>query len=140
MRRLLDQLPDWFGIPESNDGYVAAASALTSYLARDRETGDIAGVLLVERHFPESAEVHLMAVDPAIHRRGAGRLLLEAAERDLCAEGVRFLQVKTLGPSRPHEGYAATREFYGAMGFVPLEELEGLWQPGNPCLVMIKQL
>ena len=53
---------------------------------------------------------------------------------------MEFLQVKTLGPSRPDEGYERTREFYAAMGFTPLEEIHGLWDPGNPCLIMIKHL
>jgi hypothetical protein len=30
-----------------------------------------AGVLLASRHFPRAAEIYLMAVDPAVHRRGA---------------------------------------------------------------------
>ena len=30
--------------------------------------------------------------------------------------------MKTLGPSRPSEPYARTRDFYEAQGFVPLEE------------------
>lgn len=49
------------------------------------------------------------------------------------------LEVKTLGASRPSPEYAATRAFYGALGFQPVEELHGLW-PGNPCLVMVKPL
>jgi GNAT superfamily N-acetyltransferase len=98
-----------------------------------------AGVLLVARHFPQSAEVHLMAVDRIWHRRGAGRALLAAAERDLAADGVQFLQVKTLGPAYEDEAYASTRAFYSATGFCPLEELSGLW-PDNPCLIMVKVL
>jgi ribosomal protein S18 acetylase RimI-like enzyme len=96
-------------------------------------------VLLAERHFPHAAEIHLMAVDPARHRQGAGRALVAALEADLAADGVRFLQVKTLGPSRPDEGYARTRRFYAGVGFEPLEEIPDLW-PGNPCLIMIKTL
>ncbi|HWB67325.1 MAG TPA: GNAT family N-acetyltransferase [Mycobacteriales bacterium] len=140
IRRLLDRLPDWFGIPESNDEYVAAAATMTSYLARTGTPPDVVGVLLIERHFPDTAEVHLMAVDPTIHRRGVGRQLLDAAEADLLPDGVRLLEVKTLGPSRPHDGYAATREFYRAMGFLPLEERDDIWDPGNPCLIMVKPL
>jgi hypothetical protein len=52
---------------------------------------------------------------------------------------VRFLQVKTLGPGCPDEGYERTRRFYAGVGFEPLEEITGLW-PGNPCLIMIKTL
>jgi GNAT superfamily N-acetyltransferase len=90
-------------------------------------------------HFPTSAEVHLIAVDPAWHRRGDGRALLRHAETALRADGVRILSVKTLGPSHPDPGYAATRAFYAAAGFLPLEEFHDLW-PGNPCLLLAKPL
>jgi GNAT superfamily N-acetyltransferase len=147
--RLLRSLPGWFGIESSNTGYVAAARTLPTYLAwpagaqaaeltpaSDRQP---AGVLLVERHFPAAAEIHLLAVQPGLHRCGAGRALVDALERDLIAEGARLLQVKTLGPSEPDAGYQRTRQFYLAMGFEPLEEITGLW-PGNPCLIMVKPL
>jgi len=39
------------------------------------------------------------------------------AEEELRAEGVRYLQVKTLGPSRPDDEYERTRRFYEALGF-----------------------
>jgi GNAT superfamily N-acetyltransferase len=80
-----------------------------------------------------------MAVDPGWHRRGAGRALVAALEADLIADGVRFLQVKTLGPSSPDPGYERTRQFYASAGFQPLEENAELWF-GNPCLIMIKVL
>jgi ribosomal protein S18 acetylase RimI-like enzyme len=96
-------------------------------------------VLLAHRHFPQAAEIYLMAVDPAVHRRGAGRALVSALEADLIADGVEFLQVKTLGPSYQDVGYERTRRFYAAVGFQPLEEIHGLW-PENPCLIMIKRL
>lgn len=149
MDRLLRSLPGWFGIESSNVGYVAAARTLPTYLAwpaasraAERTPGSDRqpdGVLLAERHFPAAAEIHLLAVQPELHRRGAGRALVEALERDLIAEGMRLLQVKTLGPSDPDAGYQLTRQFYLAMGFEPLEEITGLW-PGNPCLIMVKPL
>jgi hypothetical protein len=52
---------------------------------------------------------------------------------------VEFLQVKTLGPTRPDEGYDRTRRFYAQLGFRPLEEIRDLW-PENPCLIMVKAL
>jgi len=137
VERLLRGLPAWFGIEESLRDYVERARTLLSWLAvRDHE---VVGVLLAARHFPDAAEVVLMAVPPERHRQGTGTALLAAAERQLRADGVRLLQVKTLGPSRAHEGYAATRRFYAARGFLSLEELDDLW-PGNPCLVMVKMV
>jgi GNAT superfamily N-acetyltransferase len=139
VERLLRALPDWFGIAESVTEYVADAARLPTYLAYIDGSSEAIGALLLARHFPEGAEVHLMAVAPDLHRRGVGRALLTAAETDLTSEGVRFLQVKTLGPARPDEGYQKTRDFYLAQGFTPLEEIKGLW-PENPCLILVKTL
>jgi GNAT superfamily N-acetyltransferase len=138
---LLRSLPGWFGIESSVVEYVESAKKLPTYLARPAgpDKRKPVGVLLVTRHFPGAAEIHLMAVDKSMHRGGVGRALVEALERDLIADGVNLLQVKTLGPSHPDPGYARTRLFYEAMGFAPLEENHGLW-PANPCLIMIKVL
>jgi GNAT superfamily N-acetyltransferase len=138
--RLLGLLPTWFGFEESNTAYVAAASQLPTYVAWPTGGKQPAGVLLAKRHFRESAEIYLLAVDPAWHRRGGGRALVSALEADLAADGVEFLQVKTLGPSNPDAGYAKTRQFYLGMGFRPMEELHQLWSPGQPCLIMVKAL
>jgi ribosomal protein S18 acetylase RimI-like enzyme len=139
--RLLALLPTWFGIESSNAGYVETARTVPAYLAWPAAdpAAAAAGVLLPRQHFPVSAEIYLMAVDPAWHRHGAGRALVTALEADLVATGTRFLQVKTLGPSHPDPGYALTRRFYAAAGFEPLEEIPDLW-PENPCLIMIKSL
>ena len=80
-----------------------------------------------------------MGVLRPYHRRGIGTALLAAAEQSLAGDGVTYLQVKTLGPSRESRGYAATRRFYEARDFVPLEEFPNLW-PGNPCLLLVKRI
>jgi len=146
VERLLRLLPGWFGIESSNAEYVAKARELPAYLAWPGEEQpahggqrEPSGALLTIRHFPWAAEIYLMAVDPAMHRRGAGRALVKTLEADLVADGVEFLQVKTLGPALPDAGYDKTRQFYTRMGFRPLEEITGLW-PGNPCLIMVKTL
>jgi ribosomal protein S18 acetylase RimI-like enzyme len=146
VERLLRRLPTWFGIESSVAGYIESARQVPAYLAwpvgpapAGYPPGLAAGALLAVRHYPRSAEIYLMAVDPAVHRRGAGRALVTALESDLIADHVEFLQVKTLGPAHPDPGYARTRQFYAGVGFQPLEEITGLW-PGNPCLIMIKTL
>ncbi len=138
VRRLLSGLPEWFGIESAVDEYVCAAQRLPTLIATT-EDGEIVAVLLHERHFAEATEIHLLAVDRAWHRRGVGRALIDTLARKMQADGARLLSVKTLGPSHPDAGYAATREFYRACGFLPVEELHGLW-PENPCLVLVKHL
>lgn len=138
VERLLRGLPEWFGVEASVRGYVRDAAHLPGYLAVG-DNGRVLGALLVKVHFPAAAEIHLLAVDREVHRCGIGTALLCAAEADLARDGVRLLQVKTLGPSRPDTNYEITRRFYAARGFSPLEEIGGLW-PDNPCLILVKNL
>ena len=70
---------------------------------------------------------------------GVGAAMVRFVEAHLAAQGVRFFQVKTVGPSRPDEFYERTRRFYEVTGFTPLEEFPSLW-PGNPCLLLVKAL
>jgi N-acetylglutamate synthase-like GNAT family acetyltransferase len=135
--QILRALPAWFEIEEAILGYVDDASVMSSYLAvRDSET---VGVALVHQHFPESAELHLIAVHPDAHGSGVGSQLVTAIEEDLLSDGVRVLQVKTTGESFDHEGYAQTRAFYRSRGFVPVEEIRGLiWE--GPTLLLVKAL
>jgi ribosomal protein S18 acetylase RimI-like enzyme len=81
-----------------------------------------------------------MGILPEFHRRGIGRRLVTRFEEILLADGVRWLQVKTLSPSRENEEYRRTREFYVRLGFEPLEEFKTLWGEANPCLQMVKRL
>jgi GNAT superfamily N-acetyltransferase len=145
VERLLRSLPEWFGIESAITEYAESARQLPAYLAWPPESAvraaerRPAGVLLAARHFPCSAEIHLMAADRSLHRRGIGSALIHALEADLIPDGVELLQVKTLGPTRPDACYERTRQFYSKLGFRPLEEIHGLWA-GNPCLIMVKAL
>ena len=111
---VLRDLPGWFGIEDATRGYVEEAAALPTFVAPpDR------GFVCVKQHTPRAAELYVMGVRRGHHRQGLGRALVAAAESWCRARGIRFLQVKTLGPSHPDDGYAATRAFYEALGFVP---------------------
>jgi coenzyme F420-0:L-glutamate ligase / coenzyme F420-1:gamma-L-glutamate ligase len=133
---VLRDLPDWFGIEESTRGYIEHAATLPT-LAVEPD----AGFLCVKQHTPRAAEVYVMGVRREHHRRGIGRALVTEAELWCRARGVRYLQVKTLGPSRPDPGgYDETRAFYEAVGFIALEELHGLWDEENPTLILVKDV
>jgi ribosomal protein S18 acetylase RimI-like enzyme len=133
-REVLAALPDWFGIEEAVQRYVRDVAELPTFaVGRD-------GFLTLKQHTEAAAEIYVMGVRPESHRRGIGTALVEAAESFLRARGAEYLQVKTLGPSHPSEHYAATRSFYAARGFRPLEELTAIWGEANPCLIMVKRL
>ena len=102
--------------------------------------GRVAGFLSQKANTPAATEVHVMGVKPGLRRRGIGRVLIEAAARLAAAEGARFLTVKTLSSANSDPNYAATRAFYAALGFLPIEEFPTLWDAGNPCLLMLRPL
>ena len=134
---ILRSLPDWFGIEEAIQNYVNMATSLDSFIAMD---GDQAiGVALIARHFPESAELALIAVHAEHRSAGIGRQLVTAAERDLRAHGCLYLEVHTVGPSYDDEHYATTRAFYRAVGFAPMHEFDRLDWDG-PTLILVKKL
>ena len=137
-REVLDDLPDWFGIPDAKARYVEAAAGLP--MLGCRIGADRAGFASLRLHTGFAAEVHVIGVKRRHHRQGVGRALIEAAERFCASRGLAFLTVKTLAPSHPSPHYAATRRFYEALGFVPIEVLPTLWGPANPCLLMLKPL
>lgn len=133
---ILRGLPDWFGIEEAIQHYVSVIDDLPTFVDSDRD-----GFISVKVHNDYAAEIYVIAVRESRHRQGIGRALIQAAQDWLLeSSDVEFLQVKTLGPSRPDANYERTRLFYESMGFRPLEELKTLWNEANPCLLMVKAL
>ena len=130
---VLRELPEWFGRAEANAAYVREVAGLPTFAVEDK------GFVSLRLHGARAGELYVMGVRPEHQRCGVGTALLAVAEDYLRAHGAEYVQVKTLGPSRPSEAYERTRGFYEARGFVPLEELHGLWE-GNPCLLMVKRL
>ncbi|MBT9588075.1 GNAT family N-acetyltransferase [bacterium] len=129
---ILRQLPAWFAIEKSIQDYAREVDRLDTFCIRDQ------GFLSLKNHFPQAAEIYVMGV---LQRGcGLGSALLEAAQLHLRAQGVVLLQVKTLAASVDHAPYAQTRAFYQRAGFVPVEVFPDLWDPQNPCLLMVKSL
>ncbi|MEO1147551.1 MAG: GNAT family N-acetyltransferase [Cyanobacteria bacterium J06638_22] len=134
---ILRLLPEWFGIESAIVHYVQEIDRLPTLLAQSQE--QVVGCLAIKTHNKFAAEIYVIAIHPKFHRQGIGRQLVKAAEEALQKSGVEYLQVKTLGASRPDPHYAKTRSFYESVGFTPLEEFLNLWD-GYPCLQMVKTL
>ena len=132
---VLRDLPEWFGIETATATYIEAAATLPTFAVEPD-----AGFLCLKQHTARAAELYVMGVRREHHRRGIGRALVTAAESWCRAQRIRYLHVKTLGPSASSRGYDATRAFYEAMGFVALEELHGYWDEENPTLILVKDV
>ncbi len=135
-KQIIDQLPNWFGLPEANASYIDGVAKEIAVVARD-QSGHITGMLSLRFPFPNNADIYWLGVLPDLHRRGTGRTMFERAQKIAADKGCTTMTVETLGPSRPDEGYARTRKFYEAMGFTPLFELTP-YGSDNPLLYMVR--
>jgi GNAT superfamily N-acetyltransferase len=135
--QVMRALPGWFGIEEAIVEYASSTEAMETYVAQESDT--VVGFITLNQRTPAAAEIHVMAVHKDFHGRGVGRALVEHIEALLVSRSIEYLQVKTLGPSRPDAEYERTRGFYEHVGFRPLEEND-LWGSVNPCLIMVKHL
>ncbi len=135
---VLRSLPMWFGIEDATLMYVQDTTRMPTFAI------DVGGRLLafltLREHFPKAWEVHCMAVAAPDRGLGHGTRLLAHSEAWLAAQGVEYLQVKTVAASSPSVEYAQTRQFYEARGFTALEVFPELWDPRNPALQCIKRL
>lgn len=131
-------LPRWFGIEESLLEYVRDSERFPTFFASIEEKP--VAFLTVREHFPQSWEVHCIAVQASTRGTGIGRRLHTHVEAWLQSQGARFLQVKTLAASHPSSEYAESREFYARIGYMPLEVFPTLWEPGLPVLQLVKVL
>jgi GNAT superfamily N-acetyltransferase len=132
---ILTELPEWFGLPESNAEYAALAEREPAWVAE--EAGAVLGLMVLMDHGFAALDIHLLAVRSDLHGQGVGKALVRQARAVARELGKTYVTVKTRGPSLPYEPYARTRAFYEAVGFLGVEEFTEIWGPENPCLVMI---
>ena len=137
-RELLASLPEWFGIPDAVEAYVAAVDHLPMLVAR--VGGEVVGFLSLNFHTGAAAEAYVLGVTPAWQRQGIGTRLFVAASAFAKARGCKYISVKTLAAAHPDPHYRATRLFYEAIGFDRIEVFPALWGAENPCLLMLKRL
>ena len=133
-RRILEDLPEWFGIPEAREAYIQDCTGKLFFAAFDNELP--VGFLYLDETGRDTAELHVMGVRKAYHRQGTGRALFEAAKKTAAEKGYSFLQVKTVMMGRYQE-YDDTNRFYQSLGFKEFEMIPDLWDANNPCQIYV---
>lgn len=136
-RAILEALPDWFGIPEAREQYIADSASQLCFAAF---SGDKPmGFLCLKETGKDTVELAVMGVLPECHRQGIGSRLFAAAKARAGALGYAFLQVKTVQMGRYAE-YDRTNRFYRSLGFKEFEVFPELWDPWNPCQIYVMAL
>ena len=133
-RQILEGLPEWFGIAEAREEYIAQSAEQPCFAAMGH--GKPIGFLCLRETGRDTMELAVMGVDRKYHRRGCGRALFAAAKAYAVQRGYSFLQVKTVQMGHYKE-YDDTNRFYQSLGFKELEVFPNLWDECNPCQIYI---
>lgn len=136
-RRVLENLPDWFGLKQSRETYIRESKDQSFFAAV--ENAETLGFLCLKETGKDTLELSVMGVLKEYHHRGIGRKLFETARSFAKEKGYSFLQVKTVQMGRCRE-YDATNAFYLSLGFKELEVFPTLWDPWNPCQIYVMAL
>ena len=136
-RTVLEDLPEWFGIPESREEYIRESGAMPFFAAVEGD--EVIGFMALKETSRYTCEIYVTGVKKRYHRCGAGRAMVVAFEAYARSHGYRYAQVKTVAGGHYPE-YDATRLFYERVGFAELEVFPTLWDENNPCLIMVKAL
>ncbi len=136
-REVLNDLPEWFGIPESTENYIKESQA-KPFLASFYKD-ELVGFVVLGTSSPDCAEIFVIGVKKKFHHHGAGRELNKTYE-DLAKNlGYTYTQVKTV-QSGHYDEYDITNKFYKAVGYKELEVFPDLWDESNPCQIYVKYL
>ena len=133
-RGILEALPEWFGIAEAREEYIAQSAVEPFWCACDGAKP--IGFIYVHQTGDATLELYAMGVLKEYHRSGAGRALFAAAYEYARANGYCFIQVKTVQMGK-YADYDKTNLFYRSLGFMEFEVFPKLWDEWNPCQVYV---
>lgn len=136
-REILNNLPEWFGLPESTENYIIDSQDkpfLACYV-----NDEVAGYVVLNATSKDCADIFVMGVKKKFHRMGIGSKLNDAFETMAKKLGYTYSQVKTVKMGHYKE-YDITNNFYMAMGYKELECFPTLWDEWNPCQIYVKYL
>ena len=136
-RHVLEALPEWFGIPQAREEYIADSQDKIFFCTY--EGNNPIGFLYLKETGNATVELAVMGVLKEYHRRGVGKALFENAQKAAKAQGYSFLQVKTVQMGK-YEDYDATNRFYLSLGFQEFEVFPTLWDEHNPCQIYVMAL
>lgn len=136
-RKILEALPEWFGIKEARENYIEESTEQIFFGAIDLD--EPVGFLCLKETGKDTVELAVMGVVKEHHRQGIGRSLFKEAKKYACETGYTFLQVKTVQMGRYKE-YDRTNYFYQSLGFKEFEVFPTLWSEDNPCQIYVMAL
>lgn len=136
-REILNDLPEWFGMPESTEEYITDSQD-KPFIACFMDN-EAVGFVVLNATSVDCADIFVMGIKKNYHRMGIGTKLNDAYEELAKKLGYTYSQVKTV-QSGHYKEYDITNNFYKSVGYKELEVFPTLWDEWNPCQVYIKYI
>ena len=133
-RNILEELPEWFAIPEAREEYISDSAGKVFFCAMENEK-DL-GFLYLKETGKDTVELAVMGVLKEYHRKGIGKELFNCAKKAAKEMGYSFIQVKTVQMGK-YKSYDDTNRFYISIGFKEFEVFPTLWDKWNPCQIYV---
>ncbi|MFV0518712.1 MAG: GNAT family N-acetyltransferase [Lachnospirales bacterium] len=137
-RDILEQLPEWFGIPESTENYIQECSN-QYFFELTLSAPSLQGFISFKETSKDTIELAVMGVKKEYHRKGIGKNLFLYAKKLLLEKGYSFIQVKTVQIGK-YSSYDIANKFYISLVFKEFELFPTLWNENNPCQIYIISL
>lgn len=136
---IVRSLPEFF-TPDVPETVRADLGRHSTWVVADSD--EIIGFAVVDRRTADAVEILWAAVQSGRRGEGIGTTLIQDVLRELAADGVRLVEVKTLDRSSNYATYEPTRVFWERRGFVQIDTIDPLpgWQPGNPSAFYVAAL
>ena len=136
-REILNNLPEWFGMPESTEEYITDSQD-KQFIACFMDN-EAVGFVVLNSTSVDCADIFVMGIKKNYHRMGIGTKINDAYEKLAKKLGYTYTQVKTVQTGHYKE-YDITNNFYKSVGYKELEVFPTLWDEWNPCQIYIKYI
>ena len=136
-KTILNDLPEWFGIPESTQEYIDNVINLP-FLVYE-ENNIIKGFISLKENSKYTCEIYVIGVLKKYHKNNIGKILFNEFYNYAKNKGYEFIQVKTVKEGL-YPVYDITDSFYKSLGFKEFECFPTLWDKSNPCQIYVKHI
>ena len=136
--KILNDLPEWFGIPESTKEYIDNVIKYPFVCIYDNQKP--IGFYSLKEENKKVLDMYVLGVLKEYHHCGVGTLLQEFVDEYAKKKKYQYLMVLTLAEKAQNKEYLLTRNFYLKMGFIDFYQNDNIFDEYNPCQIMIKTI
>ena len=135
-KKVLRDLPEWFGIEESTKEYIENVVKYTFIAAYiDNE---VVGFYSLRHENKDTLDMYVLGVLKKYHNKGVGTKLQEYVNDYAKVKKYKYMMVITLAEKANNYEYALTRRFYLKMGFKDFYQNDKIFDSCNPAQILIK--